>query len=351
MRVSPIEKIHHGGKGDVAMRQAVTAGIRIGVGIEDTLSDAQLTQAQQMGCADIVVARPPLPYDNGWTYDDLARLQARVASFDLRITAIQHTPLDDFDQIRLGLPDRDAALDRFTQTIRNMGRAGIPMLTYNWRPNRLYRTGVIAGRGGAIMTAFDIAAVDDVPLSHGRRYEADDLWATYEYFVRRVVPVAAEAGVMLTLHPDDPPGADVGGITRIMSSMEGVVRAAETAGVEASPGWGLVFCIGCWAEIGGMDAVLAGIRRFGPPGKIGYVHFRDVQGTRTCFNECFPGEGMVDVTAVMRALVAVGFAGVIIDDHAPRMVGDEGWNAKSRAYQTGYLQGLLRAVTDMGAGG
>ena len=109
MRVSLVEKICHGGKGDVAIRRAVTEGVRIGVGVEGTLSDAQLTQAQQMGCADIVVARLPLPYDDGWTYDDLARLQERVASFDLRITAIQHTPLDDFDQIRLGLPDRDAA--------------------------------------------------------------------------------------------------------------------------------------------------------------------------------------------------------------------------------------------------
>jgi mannonate dehydratase len=101
--------------------------------------------------------------------------------------------------------------------------------------------------------------------------------------------------------------------------------------------------------MGGTPAVLAGLRRFGPRGKIGYVHFRDIQGTATCFNECFPGEGIVAVTAVMQTLVAVGFAGVIIDDHAPRMIGDEGWNAKSRAYQTGYLQGLLRAVTDLGA--
>ncbi len=329
--------------------QTATEGIRIGVGVDGELSDAQLTQARQMGCEDIVVARPPLPYVTGWTYDDLARLRARAESFGLRIQAIQHTPLDDFDQIRLGLPDRDAALGRFTETIRNMGRAGIPMLTYNWRPNRLYRTGTVTGRGGATMTAFDAAATVTLPLDHERSYPANELWATYEYFVRRAVPIAAEAGVMLTLHPDDPPGVDIGGVARIMSSMEGFTHAAEIAGVEASAGWGLVFCVGCWAEMGGMDAVLAGIQRFGSRGTIGYVHFRDVQGTRTCFNECFPGEGIVDVTAVMHALITVGFKGVIIDDHAPRMGDDTGWNPKSRAYQTGYLQGLLRAVTDMRA--
>jgi hypothetical protein len=39
-----------------------------------------------------------------------------------------------------------------------------------------------------------------------------------------------------------------------------------------------------------------------------------------------------------------------LDNCNLHMIGDEGWNAKSRAYQTGYLQGLLRAVTDLGAG-
>ena len=50
------------------------------------------------------------------------------------------------------------------------------------------------------------------------------------------------------------------------------------------------------------------------------------------------------MTAVLRALRDAGFSGVIIDDHAPLMIGDEGWAPRSRAYQTGYLQGLLRAV-------
>ncbi len=324
--------------------------IRIGIGVDGELREEQLVQARQMGCADIVVVQPAFPYHDtdGWAYDDLARARERIEAFGLRFVAIQHTPLDDFDRIRLGLPDRDAALRRYTATIRNMGRAGIPMLTYNWRPNRLYRTGEIAGRGGAAVTAFDPALARDLPLSHGRTYDADDMWATYDYFVRRAVPVAAEAGVMLTLHPDDPPGITVGGIARIMSDLGGFTRAAETAGVVDSPGWGVLFCVGCWAEMGGTEAVLAGIRWFGTRGKIGYVHFRDVQMAGACFNECFPGEGIVDVTAVMRALITVGYTGVVIDDHAPRMVGDAGWNPKTRAYQTGYLQGLLRAVIDTG---
>jgi mannonate dehydratase len=99
--------------------------------------------------------------------------------------------------------------------------------------------------------------------------------------------------------------------------------------------------------MGGQANVLRGIRHFGPRRQIGYVHFRDVQGTGDQFAECFIGEGNFDVTAVMRALKEVGFTGCLIDDHVPHMVGDEGWAPRGRAYATGYLMGLLRAVNDL----
>lgn len=321
--------------------------MRVGVGVGGDLSDDQLRQASQMGCAGVVVASPALPWGGGWSYDDLARLRERVEAFDLQLEAIQHTPLDEFDLIRLRLPGHETALANYQTAVRNLGRAGIPRLAYNWRPNRLYRTGEAAGRGGARVTAFDLAQATDLPPSHGRAYSADELWATHDAFLRAVVPVAAEAGVTLALHPDDPPGLPIGGVARIMGSFAGFLRAATVADTIAPTGWGLLFCVGCWAEMGGTAEVLRGIRHFGPRGQLAYVHFRDVRGTASCFQECFPGEGDVDVTAVMRALREVGFAGPIIDDHAPLMVGDSGWAPKSRAYQTGYLQGLLRAVEDL----
>ena len=84
--------------------QEARTGIRIGVGLGGEPSDDQLRQARQMGCVGIVLANPALPWQGGWDYDDLARLRERVESFELRLEAIQHTPLDEFDLIRLGLP-------------------------------------------------------------------------------------------------------------------------------------------------------------------------------------------------------------------------------------------------------
>jgi len=324
-----------------------TGRIRIGVGVGGAPTDEQLTQAKQMGCSGVVVATPALPWTTGWAYDDLARLRQRIESFDLRLEAVQNSPLDEFDLIRLALPGQERALANYQAMVRNLGRADIPLLGYNWRPNRLYRTGQAVGRGGARVTTFDQAQLAAPSLSHGREYGAVELWATHDAFLRAVVPVAVEAGVTLALHPDDPPGVTIGGVTRIMSDFAGFARAEATADSIAPTGWGLLFCVGCWAEMGGTAEVLRGLRHFGSRGRIAYVHFRDVQGMATCFQECFPGEGTVDVTAVMRTLRETGFAGVVIDDHAPLMVGDEGWAPKSRAYQTGYLQGLLRAIEDL----
>lgn len=324
----------------------MTQRLRVAIGVTGNTTDEELTLAAQMGCSGVVVPSPPFPGGLRWAYEDLARLRERVEGFGLRLEAIQNTRLDLLDEIRLARPARDAQLDDLLAAIRNMGRAGIPIFAYNWRPNRLYRTGHVATRGGAQVTAFDLAQAKDLPLSHGREYSTDDLWDSYEYFVKAAMPVAEEAGVRLALHPDDPPGPTIGGVPRIFSSFEGFKRGMEIAD---SPNSGLLFCIGCWSEMGGNDYVLNALRYFGERGKLFYIHFRDVQGTGDRFNECFIGDGQVNITAALRLLKEVDFRSFLIDDHVPHLYGDgdSGWAPRGRLYATGYIMGLLRAVDDL----
>jgi mannonate dehydratase len=158
-----------------------------------------------------------------------------------------------------------------------------------------------------------------------------------------VLPVAEAAGVTLALHPDDPPVPMLGGIARLFGSFEGFRRAVETFD---SPQHGLDFCMGCWSEMG--PGAIEAIRYFGARGKIVYVHFRDVQGHVPVFQECFLGEGNVDVVAAMRALKQVDFRGFIIDDHVPQLIDDTGWGHRGRAHATGYIMGLVDAVSKLG---
>ena len=223
-------------------------------------------------------------------------------------------------------------------TIRNMGRAGIPILGYHWMPNQVWRSpGLAPLRGGAGATRFDLAEHAAAPLSHGREFSEAEMWDNYEYYMSRVLPVAEEAGVTLALHPDDPPVPSLGGVARIFRNFAGFKRAIDTFD---SPHHGLDFCMGCWSEMG-PDGVLDAVRHFGGRGRIVYVHFRDVQGQVPCFNECFIDEGNVDTFAVVQALHEVSFGGFLITDHVPRMVDDTDWGHRGRAYAIGYIRALI----------
>jgi mannonate dehydratase len=316
--------------------------MRIALGQFKELTDEQLAFVKQCGCDDVLLNTPTLPGEERWEYEDLAALRERAEGAELRLIALENVPVRFYDQIMLGLPGRDRQLENMKSTIRSMGRAGIPILGYHWMPNGVWRTArEVPVRGGAISNRFDISELEARGPTHGREYTEDELWATYDWYLQRILPVAEEAGVRLALHPDDPPVPALGGIARLFRSFENFQRAMET---HDSPMHGLDYCHGCWCEMRGGEGVLESIRHFGERGKIFYMHLREVRGTAENFTEVFLGDGCSDPLAVMRTLNDVGFRGFIIDDHVPQMVNDTPWAHRGRAWSTGYLQATLRAA-------
>jgi mannonate dehydratase len=326
--------------------------MRVAIGQFSELTHERLTFAAQLGVSGVLLNTPVLPGEQRWEYADLAWLVRRCAEYGLRLEALENVPLRFYDRAMLGLEGRDEQIANYQETVRHVGAAGIPVLGYHWMPNGVWRTPDRLGRGGALVTAFDLAEAERLPLRHGirehplaqgRAFGPEQQWDNYYYFMERVLPVAEQAGVTLALHPDDPPLPELGGIARLFWSFEGFERAMTTFD---SPRHALDFCLGCWSEMG-PDPIRA-IHHFGAQGKIAYVHFRDVQGTVPAFQECFLGEGNVDVVAAMRALHEVGFDGFIIDDHVPQIVDDTAWGHRGRAHATGYIQALVAAVTHKG---
>jgi mannonate dehydratase len=318
--------------------------VRVAIGQFAELSDERLRFARQLGVSGVLLNTPRIPGETRWEFRDLVALRGRCEAYGLQLEALENTPLHFYDKAILGLPGRDEQIENYQETIRNMGRAGIPVLGYHWMANGVWRTSTgPVGRGGAEVTGFDAELVRNAPLTHGRVYTEEELWDNYIYFMKAVLPVAEEAGVRLALHPDDPPIPSLGGVPRLFRSFEGFRRAMEAV---PSPMSGLDFCVGSWSEMG--PGVLEALRYFGERGKVFYVHFRDVQGHVPRFQECFLGEGNLDPVDVMLTLKQVGFDGFMIDDHVPRMVDDTPWGHRGRAYSTGYLMGLLRAVERLG---
>jgi D-mannonate dehydratase len=111
-----------------------------------------------------------------------------------------------WDEITLGLPDRDEKIEAWCTILRNLGQAGIPTMGYNFKPVGNFRTTSTTGRGGALYSSFDFEEFSRNPPHYPDKEISEvQLWENLEYFLQRVIPVAEEAGVQMALHPDDPP--------------------------------------------------------------------------------------------------------------------------------------------------
>ncbi len=129
------------------------------------------------------------------------------------------------------------------------------------------------------------------------------------------------------------------GVHQALISFEGLKQLVELV---PSPYNGLLLCLGCMQEAG--EDVPAVIRYFGQRNKIFYVHFRNVAGTVPRYREVFPHEGDGDKVANLKALQEVGYQGYVVPDHHFGFAGDGDWAQCSRAWQVGYIRGLMQAL-------
>ena len=258
----------------------------------------------------------------------------------------------------LGLAGREEQLQNMCQTVRNMGRAGIPILGYHFMPNGVWRTDRQKPvRGNALATAFHYQTAAKVKaedisqysfkhprLSDNLDYSLSDeqMWENYEWYLERILPVCEEAGVRLALHPDDPPVESLGGIARIFRNLENFQRAMNTFD---SPFHGLDFCHGCWSEMRGGEGVQQALEHFASAGKIFLRPLAPMcRGRSMILRNAFSVMAIANPVDTIRTLKQAGFRGFIIPDHVPQMVDDTDWGHRGRAYTVGYIEALIRAV-------
>lgn len=332
--------------------------MRLAYGQIKTVDRETMMNVRQMGIDRVQFNLPyDLPADKYWKYEDLANFKGRCDQYGVIVEAMENLPISFYDKAMLGLPGRDEQIDNVCESIRNLGRVGIPVLGYHFSPSFVWRTDNAAplGRYGAKVQAFDLAlqqqGIDDM-ADFGQRRDVkipnvEALWENFEYFMRRVIPVAEEYGVTMALHPDDPPLSSLSGIARLFISVDSYKRAEQMI---RSPNWGLLFCIGTFSQMeGGAKNIYEAIDYFGPRKRLIYAHMRDVQGTVPKFNECFLGEGNFDPFEVIYALKHSGFDGFIVSDHVPAIEGDTTWGHRVRYADTGYMRGLMEAIDKMEA--
>ena len=280
------------------------------------------------------------------TLDSLRETQKRFARFGLKIFSGVHSSYRSL-KVQLGQPGRDQDIETYRTFLRNLGKLEIPVASYDFHPANTYTTAMVEHRGYKTreFDTDDFRKKVEKP-AFDREYSADEIWASYTYFMKAVLPVAEEAGVKLALHPDDPPLAKMNGTAKLFTHYDGYHRAEQIAG--GSKAWGLTFCVGTWMEGGkemGKD-VFEMIKDFGGRGKLFEVHFRNVTSPLPHFVETFPDEGYTDMYQVMKALREVRFTGAAEPDHVPQLAGDTGMHRAGTAYCVAYMRALLRRANE-----
>ncbi|WP_049903761.1 mannonate dehydratase [Halococcus agarilyticus] len=329
-----------------------------------TLSDDRLKFCRQIGVEDIFLDhRDPrgdvfadegsqdeetITIDEGVvpSVSELVQARRRAADAGLRLMGIQSLSYNVYGKIMLGKEGKERQLETIKELVRNVGQADIPILGYQWNPRGVVpmRTSqTVSLRGDARGRGFDIDDLDN-PCEKApgveREYDEAELWNNYERFLEEVLPVAEEAGVEMALHPADPPTAEqLGGVPRLFRSFEAFQRAMDLV---PSDNHGLKLCLGCFSEMPDTD-VTDVIGYFGGKNDIVFVHFRDVVGTWPSFTETFVDDerSNFDALEAIQALQNVGFDGVVVPDHVPKITGDTEWGHRSRAHAIAYLNGLL----------
>lgn len=288
-----------------------------------------------------------------WSHEELAALKAEINAAGLELEAIENFDPAHWHDVLLDGPKKAEQLENLKTLIHNVGRAGIPILGYNFS---------LAGVAGRVKGSFargEAEAVGmngpyDVPIPNGMVWNMvydtnapkgtmpttthEQLWQRLKDFLDAVVPVAEEAGVVLAAHPDDPPMPTVRSSPRLVYQPSLYQKLID---LKPSSSNGLEFCLGSLAEMteGNIYDV---VDTYSRQNKVAYIHFRNVRGKVPYYKETFVDEGDIDMLRVIAILKKNGFNGVLIPDHAPQMNCPAPWHA-GMAYALGYMRAALQA--------
>ncbi|WP_186098030.1 mannonate dehydratase [Burkholderia gladioli] len=319
------------------------------------------------GVTQIVSAVYDEPVGDVWPLAKIEALKARIEAAGLRFEVVESVPVHE--DIKLGKPSRDRLIANYQQTLRHLAAAGIRVVCYNFMPVFDWTRTELAKtlEDGSTCLAFSTAEVERIDPAEGislpgwdssyqpgqlqallaeyREIDEARLWANLEYFLKAIVPVAAECGIRMAIHPDDPP-RPIFGLPRIVKNRDDLARILKAVDHPAN---GLTLCSGSLGA-GPQNDVEALVREFGAMGRIHFAHIRNVKITpEGDFEESahLSSCGSLDIAAIVKAYHDTGFTGYVRPDHG-RMIwgetGKPGYGLYDRALGAVYLNGLWEAL-------
>lgn len=307
-----------------------------------------------------------------WPEESIRRIKEECEKHHLIFDVVESIPVPE--DIKLGSANRDALIEVYCENIRRVAKYGVKCVCYNfmpvfdWTRTQLDKRAA-DGSTSLVMYWNQLKGLDplkeDIKLPGWdasytreevkeliRRYGEigeEGLWENLAYFLHKIIPVAEKCGVVMAIHPDDPP-YPIFGLPRIITCEKNLDRFLA---IVDSPFNSLTFCtgsLGCSSK----NDIPAMVRKYSKMKRIGFMHIRNVlrikeEGQQEeSFEESshLSSAGSLDMYEIVKALTDNGFEGYVRPDHG-RMVwgetGKPGYGLYDRAMGMTYLNGLFEA--------